>query len=83
MGAAFSAIAELSAERRLVVILDEFPYLVEADPELPTLLQREWDARLQHTQVFLVLSGSIQSVIQQQVLDPTRRSIAGIPGPSS
>ena len=70
-GAAFSAIAELSAERRLVVILDEFPYLVEADPELPTLLQREWDLRLQHTQVFLVLSGSIQSVIQQQVLDPT------------
>ncbi len=70
-GAAFSAIAELTAERRLVVILDEFPYLVEADPELPTLLQREWDLRLQHTQIFLVLSGSIQSVIQQQVLDPT------------
>jgi len=64
-GAAFSAIAELAAERRLVVILDEFPYLVEADPELPTLLQREWDLRLQHTQIFLALSGSIQSVIQQ------------------
>jgi AAA+ ATPase superfamily predicted ATPase len=70
-GAAFSALAELAAERRLVVILDEFPYLVEADPELPTLLQREWDLRLQHTHIFLVLSGSIQSVIQQQVLDPT------------
>ena len=70
-GAAFSALAELAAERRLIVVLDEFPYLVEADPELPTLLQREWDLRLQHTQIFLVLSGSIQSVIQQQVLDPT------------
>ena len=70
-GAAFDSIAELAAERRLVVILDEFPYLVEADHELPTLLQREWDLRLQHTQIFLVLSGSIQSVIQQQVLDPT------------
>ena len=41
-GAAFSALAELATERRLVIILDEFPYLVEADPELPTLLQREW-----------------------------------------
>lgn len=69
--AAFGALAELAAQRRLVVVLDEFPYLVEADPELPTLLQREWDLRLQHTQLFLVLSGSIQSVIQQQVLDPT------------
>lgn len=69
--AAFAALADLAVERRLVVVLDEFPYLVEADPELPTLLQREWDLRLQHTQVFLVLSGSIQSVIQQQVLAPT------------
>ncbi len=70
-GAAFSSIAELASKRRLIVVIDEFPYLVEADPELPTLLQREWDLRLQHTQVFLVLSGSIQSVIRQQVLDPT------------
>ncbi len=69
--AAFGTLAELAAQRRLVVVLDEFPYLLEADPELPTLLQREWDLRLQHTQLFLVLSGSIQSVIQQQVLDPT------------
>ncbi len=69
--AAFGAITEMAAEQRLVVVLDEFPYLVEADPELPSLLQREWDLRLQHTQLFLVLSGSIQSVIRQQVLDPT------------
>lgn len=68
--AAFRQIAALAKERRVVVVLDEFPYLVEADPELPTLLQREWDMRLQHTQVFLVLTGSLQSVIHQQVLAP-------------
>ena len=48
---------------------------MEADPELPTLLQREWDLRLQHTQIFLILSGSIQSVIQQQVLRPDRAAL--------
>ena len=69
--AAFQAIAELTAQQRVIVVLDEFPYLVEANPELPTLIQREWDMRLQHTQVFLVLTGSLQSVIHQQVLDPT------------
>lgn len=68
--AAFQAIAQLAARQRVVVVLDEFPYLVEADPELPTLIQREWDVYLQHTQVFLVLTGSLQSVIRQQVLDP-------------
>lgn len=69
-GTAFSAIADLAAQRRMVVVLDEFPYLVEADPELPSLIQREWDMRLQHGQIFLILSGSVQSVIKQQVLDP-------------
>lgn len=69
--AAFQSLAELSAQQRLIVVLDEFPYLVEADPGLPALLQREWDLRLQHTQIFLALTGSLQSVIRQQVLDPS------------
>lgn len=69
-GAAFAVIADLAAQRRLVVVLDEFPYLVEADPELPSLIQREWDLRLQQSQIFMILSGSMQSVIKQQVLDP-------------
>jgi AAA+ ATPase superfamily predicted ATPase len=69
--AAFQAVADLATQHRLAVVLDEFPYLVEADPELPTLIQREWDLRLQNTQLFLVLSGSLQSVIRQQVLDPS------------
>jgi hypothetical protein len=68
--AAFRVLAELAASQRLIVALDEFPYLVEADPELPTLIQREWDTRLQHTQIFLILTGSLQSVIHQQVLAP-------------
>jgi len=68
--AAFQQIAALAADRRVVVVLDEFPYLVEADPELPTLIQREWDMRLQHTRVFLVLTGSLQSVMHQQILAP-------------
>lgn len=38
--AAFGAIAEIAAERRIVVVLDEFPYLVEADPELPGAVWR-------------------------------------------
>ena len=68
--AALQQIAGLAKERRVVVVLDEFPYMVEADPELPTLLQREWDMHLQHTQVFLVLTGSLPSVIHQHVLAP-------------
>jgi AAA+ ATPase superfamily predicted ATPase len=28
----------------LVVVLDEFPYLVEVDPSLPSILQKFWDS---------------------------------------
>ena len=41
-----------------VFVLDEFPYLVDAAPALPSILQQWWDHRLAHTQITLVLSGS-------------------------
>lgn len=64
--AAFDAVAEVAARQRVVFVLDEFPYLVEADPELPSLLQREWDMRLQHT-----------GIPRAQWLDPTRHLATG------
>jgi AAA+ ATPase superfamily predicted ATPase len=55
---AFAQAAGLAANQRLILILDEFPYLVEAESGLPTLLQHTWDQQLKETQIFLVLSGS-------------------------
>jgi AAA+ ATPase superfamily predicted ATPase len=49
---------ELAAEQRLILILDEFPYVAEAEPGLPSVLQNTWDHRLKATQIFLVLAGS-------------------------
>ena len=44
---------------RLLVILDEFPYLVQADSTLPSVLQKLWDEELRHTRLFLVLCLSL------------------------
>lgn len=54
----------------LIVCLDEFPYLVQADPTLPSRLQRWWDHRPRKKQVF-VLCGSSRRMMHDALLDET------------
>jgi AAA+ ATPase superfamily predicted ATPase len=67
---ALRTLATLARECRFVVVIDEFPRLVAAHPPIASYLQMVWDMELQHTQIFLVLTGSLLSVMRQQVLDP-------------
>ena len=62
---AFDYLADRSRTERLVVVLDEFPYLVETDPSLPSIIQRFWDHVGRETQLFLVLCGSAQAVMKE------------------
>ena len=41
--AASLALIALGREQEVLVVLDEFPYLCEADPALPSTLQARWD----------------------------------------
>lgn len=52
-----------------MVVIDEYPYLADSVPGFSTLLQRVWDAVLQHTKPFLCLSGSAYSVMRREILD--------------
>jgi AAA+ ATPase superfamily predicted ATPase len=67
--AAFFALAELARDGRFVVVVDEYPYLANSVPGLSTLLQRAWDTHLQHTPIFLCLTGSTHSVVRREILD--------------
>ena len=49
----------------LLVVLDEFPYLVDAAPALPSILQAAWDHDLTHGKLKLVLSGSYVSAMRR------------------
>lgn len=49
---------------RFGLILDEFPYLVQQTPELPSLLQSWWDREGTHLPVFVVLCGSQLSAME-------------------
>jgi AAA+ ATPase superfamily predicted ATPase len=56
---ALAQAVDLAADRRLILILDEFPYVAEAEPGLPSVLQNMWDHRLKATQIFLVLAAAL------------------------
>lgn len=50
--------ALLAEHERLILIIDEFPYLAEASQAIPSLLQNAWDHAFKSTQIILVLAGS-------------------------
>jgi AAA+ ATPase superfamily predicted ATPase len=68
-GAALAEVGRAAATRRLIVVLDEFTYVMQADPEVPSLIQKAWDHQLQASNVFLILMGSLAGIIQRTALD--------------
>ena len=66
--AALSYVAERAGDERLVVVLDEFPYLCEGNKGLPSLLQQFWDRRGKRSSLMIVLCGSQVSFMEKEVL---------------
>ncbi len=54
----WTAIAAVLADRRHILILDEFTYAVESDPAMLSSLQHAWDQQFKQSRVVLVLCGS-------------------------
>ena len=48
----------IAGEQRLILILDELPYAIEADPALPSELQNAWDHDLKDSNLIVFAAGS-------------------------
>ncbi|HKL27970.1 MAG TPA: ATP-binding protein [Natrialbaceae archaeon] len=57
------------AERDAVVVIDEFPYLIDTDESLPSVIQHFWDTGVGDSQATLVLTGSAIGMMHTHVLD--------------
>ncbi|ABD41268.1 ATPase [Methanospirillum hungatei JF-1] len=55
-------------DKRVVIAIDEFPYLVQEDSSLPSLLQYYWDTALGKTHLYLILSGSSIGLVESQLM---------------
>lgn len=64
----FNILAQQAQKERLIVVLDEFPYLVSAYPPLASILQRLWDQSLKDSQIMLILNGSYIGMMEETVL---------------
>jgi len=56
------------AMSRVVIAIDEFPYLIKEDRSLPSMIQEYWDTRLKDTRIFLILSGSGISMMESATM---------------
>lgn len=54
--------------RRIVVAIDEFPYLAASYPSISSMLQKHIDECWKDSRLFLILCGSSMSFMEEQVL---------------
>ena len=55
---AFDALATMARTERLIVVIDEYPYLAQSNPEISSLLQDKIDHLYKETRLMLILCGS-------------------------
>lgn len=65
---AFAQLVRLSENKRIVIVFDEFPYLIEANPSITSLLQAIWDQKLSKTKIMLIVCGSHYNMMQREFL---------------
>lgn len=65
---AFQQLASLAQSSRLAVFIDEFTYLLAAEPGLAGILQNTWDHLFKEVNLFLVISGSHIGMMERHLL---------------
>ncbi|NJE02736.1 ATP-binding protein [Thermococcus sp. MV11] len=62
------AFAERIGDEKVILIIDEFPLLIEHHRPVLSLLQKAWDLKLSETRIMLILCGSSVSAMESEVL---------------
>jgi AAA+ ATPase superfamily predicted ATPase len=61
----FAYLAERVKAKRTILVIDEFPYLVEKNKAIPSLFQLGWDEYFKKTRLFLILCGSSIAMMER------------------
>ena len=56
-------------EKKVILVIDEFPYLIESNKAIPSIFQKIWDSILSERDICLVLLGSSISMMENHTLD--------------
>ncbi len=55
-------------KQRIVIVIDEFPYLADSNKGISSIFQAGWDEYLKQTPAYLILCGSSIAMMEQEVL---------------
>ncbi|QUH28415.1 ATP-binding protein [Vallitalea guaymasensis] len=64
----FEIIVNYQPEEKKIIVIDEFQYLVNANPSFTSIFQRIWDDILKDNNIMVILCGSYISMMTTQVL---------------
>lgn len=65
---AIEFLSTIKLEKKLVFVIDEYQYLVSKDKAFSSKLQKLWDTKLQNSNIYLILCGSVLSMMHSEVL---------------
>ncbi len=65
---AFAEITRIVQNERVIFVIDELPFLCEADESIPSRLQHLMDHDWKNSKLFLILCGSSMSFMEKEVL---------------
>lgn len=65
---AFEYIAEQAKGKRIILAIDEYPYIATGNPSISSVLQKIIDTKFLSSNLFLILCGSSMSFMENQVL---------------
>ena len=63
----FEAFSKENKEK-VIIVVDEFPYLIKSNSAIPSLFQKSWDLYLANKNIMLILLGSSVRMMETQVL---------------
>ena len=64
----FKYLSQEMGEKSAVVVIDEFPYLIELNRGVVSVFQKIWDELLVHTNLFIIICGSSMGMMETEVL---------------
>jgi hypothetical protein len=64
----FRYLADEIGNEKAIIVVDEFPYLIELQKGIVSVFQKAWDELLKDKKVFLVLCGSSVGMMETEVL---------------
>jgi uncharacterized protein len=69
IGAVFDYLAEKVSDKRVILVFDEFPFLVDRFPEIISILQDKWDFKFKKSKAMFILLGSSVGMMEKYALD--------------